>query len=88
VCALHEHTLHTLRKLYKKFKSTNKLLWPVKNCAIIFQRVKVPCTLGSRWEVLTSHKLAYREVRSEGSETVKSGTDEQERHKRHIYLGK
>jgi len=25
VCALHEHTLHTLGKLNKKFKNTNKL---------------------------------------------------------------
>ena len=46
VCALHEHALHTLRKLHKKFKNTNKLLGASDKCAVIFQGVEVPYTLG------------------------------------------
>ena len=33
-------------------------------------------------------KVVYREVYTEGSQTAKSGTDEQERDMRHGYLGK
>jgi hypothetical protein len=32
--------------------------------------------------------VVYREVCTEGSQTAKSGTDEQERDMRHSYLGK
>jgi hypothetical protein len=39
-------------------------------------------------EALASGKLVHREVFSEGSQTAKSGTDEQERDIRHSYLGK
>ena len=39
-------------------------------------------------EALASRKVVYREVSTEGSEPAKSGTDEQKRHKRHIYSGK
>jgi len=46
VCALHEHAAHTLRKLDKKFKNTNKLYEAGIGSAKIFQGVKVPYTLG------------------------------------------
>jgi len=39
-------------------------------------------------EALASGKLVHREVFSEGSQTAKSGTDEQECDMRHRYLGK
>jgi len=39
-------------------------------------------------EALASGKVVYREVSTEGSQTAKSGTDEQERDMRHSYLGK
>jgi hypothetical protein len=39
-------------------------------------------------EALASRKVVYCEVSTEGSETAKSGTDEQERHMRHNCLGK
>ena len=39
-------------------------------------------------EALASGKVVYREVYTEGSQTAKSGTDEQERDMRHGYLGK
>jgi len=38
-------------------------------------------------EALASGKLVVGNGSSEGSQTAKSGTDEQERHKRHIYQG-
>jgi hypothetical protein len=44
--------------------------------------VQVPYVLGSCPEALASGKLVYREVCSEGSQTAKSGTDEQERYTR------
>ena len=39
-------------------------------------------------EALASGKLVTGDGSSEGSQTAKSGTDEQERHMRHICLGK
>lgn len=39
-------------------------------------------------ESLASGKVDYREVITEGSQTAKSGTDEQERDMRHSYSGK
>jgi len=39
-------------------------------------------------EALASGKVVYREVFTEGSQTAKSGTDEQERDRRHHYPGK
>lgn len=36
VYALHEHALHALRKLYKKFKNTNKPLKQLQVCMIFF----------------------------------------------------
>ena len=51
-------------------------------------RVEVPYTRGSCLEVLASRKVVYREVSTEGSETAKSGTDEQKRDMRHSCLGK
>ena len=47
-----------------------------------FQRVQVPYTLRLRSEVLASRKVVCRETFTEGNETAKSGTDEQERHMR------
>ncbi len=38
-------------------------------------------------EALVSRKVVYREVCTEGSETTKFGTDEQEGYMRHICLG-
>ena len=61
---------------------------------IFFQRVKIPYARGSRYltgqavsEALASRKLVVGDDSSEGSETAKSGTDEQERYMRHICLG-
>lgn len=39
-------------------------------------------------EALASDKLVFREECSEGSQTAKSGTDEQKRDMRHSYSGK
>ena len=39
-------------------------------------------------EALVSRKVVYREVCTEGSETAKSGTDEQKRDMRHCCSGK
>ena len=39
-------------------------------------------------EALVSRKVVYREVCTEGSETAKSGTDEQKRHKRQVKADK
>ena len=56
--------------------------------------MKVPYARGSRYltgqavpEALVSRKLVVGDDSSEGSETAKSGTDEQERYMRHICLG-
>ena len=38
-------------------------------------------------EALASRKVVYRKVCTEGSETAKSGTDEQKRYMRHICFG-
>ena len=38
-------------------------------------------------EALASRKVVYREVCTEGSETAKSGTDEQKRNMRHHCSG-
>ena len=43
---------------------------------------------GVETEALASRKVVYREVCTEGSETAKSGTDEQKRHMRQINSGK
>ena len=47
-----------------------------------FQRVKVPYARGSCPEALASRKVVYREVCTEGSETAKPGSNEQELDKR------
>ena len=39
-------------------------------------------------EALASRKVVYREVSTEGSDTAKSGTDEQKRHMRLYYEDK
>jgi len=44
----------------------------------IFQRVKVPYVRESCPEALASRKVVYREVCTEGSETAKPGSNEQE----------
>jgi len=44
--------------------------------------VQVPYGRGYRLEPLVSRKTVYREVCVEGSETTKSGTDEQKLDKR------
>jgi len=46
VCALHDQAAHTLCKLDKKIKNTNKLYEVGIGSAIIFQRVEVPYTQG------------------------------------------
>jgi len=58
-----------------------------KNASVFFQRVKDPYAREYP-EALASRKVVYREVFTEGSETAKSGTDEQKRHMRPVYLGK
>jgi len=51
---------------------------------INFQWVKVP-SRGVTTRSVASRKVANREVRTEGSEPAKFGTDEQEVHKRSRY---
>jgi len=46
-----------------------------------------PLYAGLMPEVLASGKLVAGDGSSEGSQTAKSGTDEQERHMRHSCLG-
>lgn len=50
--------------------------------------MQVPYGRGLRLEPLVSRKGGNREVTSEGSETTKLGTDEQEPYKRHLCMGK
>ena len=70
-----------LVKLYKKFEIANNYGENQGVLQIYFQWVKVPaCGLTTRSVV--SRKVANCEVGTEGSETAKSGTDEQERYKR------
>ena len=52
-----------------------------------FQRVQVPYER-LKPESLARGKLVYREVCSEGSQTAKSGTDEQKRHRRQVKADK
>jgi hypothetical protein len=54
---------------------------------VFFQRVKVPYVRRSCSETLASRKVVRREVSTEGSETAKSGTDEQKRDMRHNCSG-
>lgn len=44
----------------------------------LFQRVKVPYARESCPEALASRKVVHREVYTEGSETAKPGSNEQE----------
>jgi hypothetical protein len=46
---------------------------------VYFQRVKDPYAWGEISKALASRKVVHREVYTEGSETAKSGTDEQKR---------
>lgn len=59
-----------------------------KRSGLIIQRVKIPYERKLRSESLVSRKLVFREDDSEGSETTKVGTDEQESHMRHRWQGK
>ena len=82
VCALHEQD--TRCKLEEKFENTN---FGIRKQ--ILQRVIFPEGASPLWAVwnpepLVRRKVVYREVCTKGSETAKSGTDEQERHKRHL----
>lgn len=54
---------------------------------ILFQRVKVPCARESCPEALASRKVVDREVSTEGSETAKPGSDEQELDTEAIQVG-
>ena len=80
MCAQHE-LLTPNRKVSKNFKITNKVLNDQK-LGNLFQRVQVPYARESCLEALASGKVVYREVCTEGSQTAKSGTDEQKRYKR------
>lgn len=53
----------------------------------IFPEGVSPLCAGLMPEVLVSGKLVAGDGSSEGSQTTKSGTDEQERHTRHNCLG-
>ena len=85
VCALHEQSTPD-RKLYKNIKNTNKL-YRIKR-RVYFSRGCESLMRGVVSEALASRKLVVGDVRSEGSETAKSGTDEQKRYMRHICSGK
>jgi hypothetical protein len=78
---------HTCCKLQKKLKNTNKLLKD-KTASVYFSRGCKSLMRGVVSEALASGKVVYREVCTEGSQTAKSGTDEQERDMRHSYSGK
>jgi hypothetical protein len=59
------------------------------NCwQVYFSRGCKSLMRGVESEALASRKVAYREVYTEGSETAKSGTDVQKRHRRPVYSGK
>ena len=81
VCAQHEHE-HTLLKALNKFEKYKFYGQKVALVLKWFQRVQVPYGRGYRLEPLVSRKTVYREVYVEGSETTKSGTDEQKLDKR------
>ena len=49
--------------------------------------MKVPYAWGEIAKALASRKVAGREAYTEGSETAKSGTDEQKRDMRHGWTG-
>ena len=85
VCALHEQCTPT-SMLEKKLKNTNFSL--VAEVGVIFPEGANPLCAGVTPEALASRKVVYCEVCTEGSETAKSGTDEQERYMRHNCLGK
>lgn len=53
-------------------------------CIIIFQRVKVPYGRELRPEPLASRKVVSGDRCTEGSETAKLGTDEQEQYMRPV----
>ena len=54
---------------------------------LFFQRVQVPYRR-LKPELLARGKVVYREVCTEGSQTAKSGTDEQKRHMRQVKADK
>ena len=82
VCALHEQQC-TLFKGLDKFQKCKFNLQKPKKSDVFFSR---GCKSLMRWsnvqEALASGKVVYREVRTEGSQTAKSGTDVQKRHMR------
>jgi hypothetical protein len=73
---------HTCCKLLKKFKNTNKLLITSKTASVYFSRGCKSLMRGVVSEALASGKLVTGNGSSEGSQTAKSGTDEQKRHMR------
>jgi hypothetical protein len=74
---------HLLCKLLKIAKIQLFLDKQSETASVFFQRVKVPYAR-VKSEALASRKVVYREVFTEGSETAKSGTDEQKRHMRPV----
>ena len=70
-----------MSKLQIYFLTASSGVW------IYFQRVKIPYARGETAETLASRKVASREAYTEGSETAKSGTDEQKRDMRHFWTG-
>ena len=85
VCALHEQSAPAASN--SKISKLQIIL--VKQCSkqVYFSRGCKSLMHGVVPEALASRKLVVGDDSSEGSETAKSGTDEQERYMRHICLG-
>ena len=76
------------RKLEKNLKNTNKFFKSRRMGHKFSRGWKFLIHRSNDPEVLVSRKVVWGDPYTEGSETTKSGTDEQERHMRHVYLGK
>ena len=85
VCALHEQSAPAA----SNSKISKLQISLVRQCSkqVYFSRGCKSLMHGVVPEALASRKLVVGDDSSEGSETAKSGTDEQERYMRHICLG-
>jgi hypothetical protein len=82
VCALHEQS-NTLVKALIKLEKCKFYLRIAKGVADKFPESESLLIAGVTLRRLASRKLVWGDPYNEGSETAKSGTDEQEVHKRH-----
>ena len=87
MCALHEQCTHHRRSVKMSKIQIFFKIPIVRGYIFFFQRVQIPYASRYIGKALVSRKLVVGDDSSEGSETAKSGTDEQERYMRHICLG-